>query len=197
MMPMRLTFLLLVANQGIVPPISVAVVAPKGVTDSLVRRICAEVQAIWRPTGVAFECRRVTSNDAARRMPLEVTIDDRRSSVDPDDALGWLTFTNDDPDRVIHLSRAAAESLLRQTPGLPNTTIVSHEELLGRGLGRALAHECGHYRLRSKSHTTRGLMRAAWHSDEFFAFNRNGFELTPEQRATAFGNAWIDSGVAR
>ena len=197
MIAMCLTFLLLFADQGIVAPMSFAVVAPKDVSDSLVRRICAEAQAIWRPAGIAFECRRVTSNDGARRWSLEVTIDDRRSSVDPDDALGWLTFTNDDPDRVIHLSRAAAERLLRNTPGLPNTTIVSHEILLGRALGRALAHECGHYLLRSRGHTTRGLMRAAWPSDEFFAFNRNGFELTPEQLAAAFDNLWIDSATAR
>jgi hypothetical protein len=197
MITMCLTFLLLVADQRIVAPISIAVVASKGVTDSLVRLICAEAQAIWRPAGIAFEWRRVTSNNEARRWSLEIAIDDRRSSVHPDDALGWLTFTNDDPDRVIHLSRAAAEGLLRNTPGLPNTTIVSHEILLGRALGRALAHECGHYLLRSKGHTTRGLMRAAWHSDEFFAFNSNGFELTPEQRAAAFDNVRIDSGTAR
>ena len=196
MIPMRLTFLLLVAHQGVAPPISVAVVAPKSVPDSLVRRISAEVQAIWRPTGIAFEWHRVTSNDEARRMPLEVTIDDRRSSVDPDDALGWLTFTNDDPDRVIHLSRRRRES------ASPDAWLTQHHDRRARGIartrvGRALAYECGHYLLRSKSHTTRGLMRAAWPSDEFFAFNRNGFELTPEQRATAFGNVWIDSGVAR
>src|SRR5262245_55256856 len=165
MIAMCLTFFLWVADQGSVPPIAVAVVAPKGVADSLVRRVCAEAQAIWKPAGVPFDCRRVTSNDEAGHSPLEVTIDDRRSSVDAADALGWLTFTNDDPDRVIHLSRAAAEALLRKTTGLPDTTIVSHEILLGRALGRALAHECGHYLLKSRGHTTQGLMRAAWPSD--------------------------------
>ena len=40
-------------------------------------------------------------------------------------------------------------------------------------------------------------MRAAWPSDEFFAFNGNGFELTPEQRAAAFDNLRMDSGTAR
>ena len=107
-------------------------------------------------------------------------------------ALGWLTFTNDSPDRAIHLSRASAEGLLGRTPGVLDTTVASHEILLGRALGRALAHEFGHYLLRPKAHGTGGLMRAAWTSEEFFAFNGKGFELTPQQRAAVFGHLWMD-----
>src|SRR5262249_3192437 len=96
------------------------------------------------------------------------------------------------PERFIHLSRVSAEDLLRSTPGLDGGTVASHEALIGRALGRALAHELGHYILRSKIHTGRGLMRASWTSAQTFAFNRNQCELTPEERATALDHLRVE-----
>jgi hypothetical protein len=40
--------------------------------------------------------------------------------------------------------------------------------------------------------TGRGLMRAAWTSDQTFGFIRDGFELTPEERATAVNQLRVD-----
>jgi hypothetical protein len=40
--------------------------------------------------------------------------------------------------------------------------------------------------------TGRGLMRAAWTSDQAFAFIRDGFELTPEERATAVNQLRVE-----
>jgi hypothetical protein len=185
MIAMCLITLALVAVDASVRPIAVAVVASRDVTDSLVNRICAEADAIWAPAGVAFEWNRDASKDEAHRLTIEVTIDDRRTPAGGDDALGWLTFAGNSPDRVIHLSRPTAEGLLRDWPGLNDATITTHEALIGRALGRALAHELGHYIFRSKVHTRRGLMRKAWTSGETFARSRIGFELTPQELATA------------
>lgn len=107
-------------------------------------------------------------------------------------ALGWLTFTGDGPDRFIRLSRASAEELLRSKPDLNDPTISSHEASIGRALGRALAHELGHYVLRSKVHTRRGLMRAVWTSDQTFALFRDGFGLTSQERSTAADNVRME-----
>lgn len=134
-----------------------------------------------------FEWHRVGSEVDAAAWPLAITIDDRHTSVEPHGALGWITFTASRPDRCIHLSRASAEDLARTTPGLNDVTFISHETLIGRALGRALAHELGHYLLRSTVHISRGLMRANWSSDDSFAFGGTGFDLTAEQRAAAFG----------
>ena len=179
--------LALVAAEASVTPIVVAVVAPTDVTDSLVNQICAEAAAIWMPAGIALEWSRGVSKDQARRPSIEVMIDNRRAPVGRDGALGWLTFTSDGPDRFIHLSRASAEGLLRGTPGLNDATIASHEAFISRALGRALAHELGHYILRSKTHTPRGLMRAFWTSEQTFGLRRDGVELTPLEQATAAG----------
>jgi hypothetical protein len=181
-----------VAVDASVRPIAVAVVAPRDVTDSLVNRICAEAEAIWAPAGVAFEWNRDASKDKAHRPAIEVTIDDRRAPAGRDDALGWLTFAGDNPDRCIHLSRASAEGLLRDRPGLNDATITTHEAFIGRALGRALAHELGHYIFRSKVHTPRGLMRKTWTAGETFALSRYGFELTPQELATAAGYLRMD-----
>jgi hypothetical protein len=185
MLAMCLITLARVAVDASVRPIAIAVVAPRDVTDSLVNRICAEAEAIWAPAGVAFEWNRDASTDDAHRLAIEVTIDDRRAPAGGDDALGWLTFAGNRPDRFIHLSRATAEGLLRDLPILNDATITTHEAFIGRALGRALAHELGHYIFRSKVHTPRGLMRKTWTSGEAFALSRFGFELTPQELATA------------
>jgi hypothetical protein len=188
-----LTTLALLAAEASVTPIAVAIVAPRDITDSMVNRICAEAEAIWAPAGIALEWNRDASKGDARRLVIEVTIDDRRAPVGRDSALGWLKFTSHGPDRVIHLSRASAEGLLRSTPGLNGATYASHEALIARALGRALAHELGHYILRSKVHTRHGLMRAVWTSDQAFAFIRDGFELTSQERAAVSGYLRMES----
>lgn len=189
-----LTTLLLVAAAKASPgPLSLGVVAPADVTDSLVRRICTEAQAIWGHAGIALECERHGSKGDIGDWGIEVTVDDRQKPVGRDGSLGWILFTSEGADRSIHLSRASAEALLRGTPDIIDSTKFFHEALIGRALGRALAHELGHYIFQSKTHTPRGLMRADWSSDEIFAPNRNGFELTSQERATAADHSWIET----
>lgn len=178
-----LTFVLMITATPLSGVLQVAIIAPRGVTDSLVTRICGEADAIWRPEGVALECHRIRSAQEASGWPLVVTIDEHQTRRDS--ALGWILFTTDGPERSIHLFQAQAEEIVRQMPGHPNFTILSHEILIGRALGRALAHEVGHYLLRSKGHTARGLMRAVRPGDEFLGLSRLGFELTPDQSSAA------------
>ena len=168
------------------PSVPIAVFAPTDVSDSLVNRICAEAAAIWESAGIGIECYRVRAEAEARDWPLDITIDDRRASAEPGGALGWITFTANRPDRSIHLSRACANDLTRATPRLLDGTVASHETLIARALGRAMAHELGHYLLQSKAHTSRGLMRRIWSLDDSFAVSRTRFELTVEQRAAVF-----------
>jgi hypothetical protein len=163
--------------------VPIAVYAPRGVTDSLMSRIREEASAIWASAGIAFEWHRVDSEARALEWPLDITVDDRRASVEPGGALGWIMFTDNRPGHSIHLSRACADDLVRATPGLIDTSLASHEIFVGRALGRALAHELGHYLLQSKAHSSRGLMRRIWNSDDSFGLSRAGLELTTDQRA--------------
>ena len=165
--------------------VSIAVYAPRDVTDSLVSRIREEASAIWASAGISFEWHRVDSEARALEWPLDITVDDRRASAEPGGALGWIMFTDSRPEHSIHLSRACADDLVRATPGLIDASFAAHETLVGRALGRALAHELGHYLLRSKAHSSSGLMRRFWNSDDSFGLSRAGLELTTDQRAAA------------
>ena len=193
------TLLLWLAREPAVPVVSVDVVVSAAVTESLVGRICAEAESIWRPSGITFDWhitfdwQRTGPADAAHHSLVSIVIGDRRLGVDPDGALGWITFTADGPGHSIYLSRASAEGMLGRTTGLDTATSTAREILIGRALGRALAHELGHYFLKSKTHTVSGLMRSAWASNEFFGTRRNGFELTREQQATAMNLLLLDT----
>jgi hypothetical protein len=150
--------------------IPVAVLAPADITPSLLTRIYAEADAIFAPAGIIFLWHRVAPNEAAPSGQLDVTIEDRRRDAPQGEtALGWITFTGDEPEPSIHLSRASAEDLLELRPDSTDTRVAAREVMLGRALGRALSHELGHYLLKSKGHTPDGLMRAVWPSGDFFA----------------------------
>jgi len=184
-------YLLWLSGEPTVPAIPVEVVVADGITDSLAHRICAEAETIWRPAGltfdwhITFDRHRIKPADAPHHSAVSITIGNGRSEVNPDGALGWITFTADRPSHSIYLSRATAEAMLDHTPGLSIATFTAQEILIGRALGRALAHELGHYFLQSKVHTSAGLMRSARPSNEFFGLMRDGFQLTREQQATA------------
>jgi len=47
-----------------------------------------------------------------------------------------------------------------------------HERLIGPASGRAFSHELGHYILKSNGHTSQGLMRAAWPSEQLLVMMR-------------------------
>ena len=164
-------------------PISIAVVAPADLSESLLGGIFAEAASIWEPAGITFEWQRVASADAGRKSQLTVTIENPRDEHATLEApLGWISFVAGTPDRWIHLSQASAEELIRRTPTALDTTLGAHERLVGRALGRAFAHELGHYLLKSKAHTPLGLMRAKWPSEQFLSVGRRGFELPPDLR---------------
>jgi hypothetical protein len=168
-------------------PFTIDVVAPEGMSEASMSEIRAEADAIWRQAGVTFEWRRATSHDGpAHPGRLYVTIDDRRRhAADNPATLGWITFVDDRPAPSIHLSRAGAEDLLLGSEGRRDGPGGIRELLIERALGRALAHELGHYLLRTKGHSRHGLMRANWPSEQLFGIRRVGFELTAEQRKAA------------
>jgi len=172
----------------------IEVFAEPGVTDALLRRICAETDAIWGAAGITLDWQRGRQNDHSTSQHLMVTIDDSRTTApEARQALGWIAFTPEGPNPSIHLSLASTEDLLRGVTTISNMTIAGHEMMVGRALGRALAHEIGHYLLKSKVHASHGLMRAVWPSDGFFSISRRGLEITAQERETAIDHLRIDA----
>ena len=164
----------------------VNVTAPADVPVTIVTSALSEADAIWRASGTTF----VWRVNAALPSLLHVTIG-REEGAARDAALplGWVTFEDDQtPQPEIHLSYANAERLLENVYGestraLRNMTPAQHHMLISRAMGRALAHELGHYLLASKVHTQRGLMQASRTASEFFAPDAVRFEISAAQRS--------------
>jgi hypothetical protein len=169
-----------------VASIQVDVFAPPEMKESSVHRICAETDAIWKPAGITFTWHRRTSTDELDASRLHVTIEHgRMSATEKHTTLGWITFTGGEADPSIHVSIAGVEDLLLGAGDFDDTVTTRHDLLIDRALGRALSHELGHYLLASKTHTSRGLMRASWSPRQVFGEERRGFELSTEQQNAA------------
>jgi hypothetical protein len=189
--------------------IIVDVAAAPELPASLVRGVLEETNAIWRPAGVSIVWERpasiantVVAGQPSRavvpalpsaRLPLRtrlrVLIGDERHTVPNDPtvkALGWIRFAADAPEQEIYVSYANAVELFNESEpvvGRRSTmTVVEREALLARAMGRALAHEIGHYLLGSKVHTAKGLMQARLTAAQLFAHTWHGLRLAPEQK---------------
>src|SRR5205085_1566269 len=85
------------------------------------------------------------------------------------------------PGRLIHVSYANAVALLDGSGpvvGHPSDMPISERETyLGRAMGRALAHELGHYLFASKTHTAKGLMQQTLTAGQLFSPLRTAMEL--------------------
>jgi hypothetical protein len=149
-----------------------------------------EAGAVWNDAGITLSWRVVVGGRPEYSATPHVVINDDpgRTPKGGQTPIGWVEFHRpDDPDQEIHVSRGNGMKLLRQSAGLgrsvermPPSEI---NTLLGRMLGRALAHELGHFLLRSSNHTTAGLMRAGRAVREFLAPGRRGFEVDAAQRS--------------
>jgi hypothetical protein len=181
-----------------VPSMIVTVSVEPNLSPALVQAIFAEADAIWRPSGISFVWQRTPpvsvsyarGGDAAPYLPntLHLTIGERRGPArDGRLPLGWIVF--DDmtvPAQEIYLSYANAKQMMVEARGvvglIDQMPIMQRETLLSRAMGRALAHELGHYLLASKVHTERGLMKAIMTAVELFAADSRGFRIEPAQR---------------
>ncbi|HMF95659.1 MAG TPA: hypothetical protein VKE96_15260 [Vicinamibacterales bacterium] len=186
----------------------VSVTAVADVPPSLVSRVLDEAAAIWHPTGVAFVFRRVPWSIAARldQNPfdaaggLRIVIGNARgTSHDGLLPMGWIQFEHESPAQEIYLSYRNAIDFMTDSSAVAGAIThmppVEKEIKLARAMGRALAHELGHYLLASKAHTQRGLMRASHTASEFFDFSRRGFEIDLAQRQL-IAALWRDGVIA-
>jgi hypothetical protein len=185
------------ASSPAIPPMIVTVVAAGEISSRLVAAVLAEADAIWRPNGVSFVWRRAPALQAASqsidRAPylsktLRLTIgDERGTGHDGRLPLGWIRF--DDvtvPQQEIYLSHANAQAMLDSASGvvgiINQMPLSQRETLLARCMGRALAHELGHYLLTSKAHTGHGLMKAVLTAVELFQPGNGALRIEPAQR---------------
>jgi hypothetical protein len=187
---MLITLLLRVAL--VVPPMP-------GVHPAVVPAAVVEAAGVWAPYGVAVEAAVPSGCAAGDRIILTVA-----PSVVPSGAqvstrmptssapLGAIAFAPDgapataitvfltDIERLVAGARLMGLSQWQWPASL-------REHLLGRVLGRVLAHEIGHYVLRTRQHAADGLMGPVQLADDLISPSRHHFRLTAADAALLEG----------
>jgi hypothetical protein len=148
------------------------------------RALVNEAEAIWRDANVRL--RWVTDNmSPEQERPLRILV--IRRVVSASNKHSWpvgelLRFQDSSA-----VATASITSALRIIQGDPERDMLDlpamHQYQLGVVLGRAVAHEIGHYLLESNWHARYGLMRAAIDAREFADLRTGSFRLDRESQA--------------
>jgi len=148
----------------------------------------AEASRIWSRYDVSL-----VADDDGRCAPespaaITVTIDASHESSSGDAGLGAIRFAADGmPDSSIVLRLDAVARIATSAPVMGVHPALwpagLRDEIIARALGRALAHEIGHYLLRSPHHASVGLMRARQKGSALGSPSDRPFELTLPDRA--------------
>ena len=174
-----------------VPAMVVHVAVESHVSPGLVTALLAETDTVWRQTGITFVWQRErVAADARYCTPavLHVRIgNDVHPSPENRVSLGWIVFDDAGvPEREIYLSHTNALAFFERSQSVVGTIDamprLQRETLLARAMGRALAHELGHYLSASKVHSKAGLMMAVHSAAELFAPERSRFKIPPDER---------------
>jgi hypothetical protein len=145
----------------------------------------AEVAGIWAAYGV--DVRASSENDGGRdgAVRLVVAFADDRAKHLAAGALGSIQFVDGVPRPAIVMYPEAIDALVSSATvaGLNERqlTIKLRDLIVGRVFGRALAHEIGHYLLRSRGHSDTGLMRPLQFTNELVGEDRRLFALSADQ----------------
>jgi hypothetical protein len=146
-----------------------------------------EVDRIWEPYGLTL-CWTQRSNPCAGwGVHLTVVVADdlppspRPAHLGP--VVGRIRFDPDGPSTDIALSMKAARGLVAAVElgdqRLDQWATSTWSALVPRVLGRALAHEIGHYVLQSREHARTGLMTASFQPYAVTFGPTSWFRLTP------------------
>ena len=150
-----------------------------------------EVNDIWQREGVRLQWPFSPPADAVPDFALRALVVQRESATGNSVhqwPVGELLFDQSD-NAVAVASIEAAERVLATAARADEPTAL-HERRLGVILGRALAHEMGHYLLNTPGHARRGLMRASIDARDFADLRSGAFFLD------APAGEWIRGAVA-
>jgi hypothetical protein len=124
----------------------------------------AEIDRIWQPYSVVIGWDAAGPDGSPERLRLTIADSelDRPQQSAAHAALAWIWF--DTPARAGTEIRVSVDAARRLVSGVRvgGRSVAAWpalgETLLGRALGRSVAHEVGHYLLASSRHTDDGLM---------------------------------------
>lgn len=153
------------------------------------RTAMAEASTLWSHYGVSIDDGAECEWPSDATDFVSVVIGDRRSAAAGSNSpLGAITFGTDGrPAPVITVFHS---DLLRFLGSMRVLGAVEwqwpramRDEIVGRVLGRVLAHEIGHYLLRSPNHEPGGLMQSVQSVDVLASPERHAFGLSATEAA--------------
>lgn len=162
------------------------IVPAASIRKDALERVAAETRSIWAPYNVivlpTFALSDLDRREGDHRIRLIVR-DAPANRIDGRAPRGFrglasITFDGPAPSDVVYASIDCARAAVGAA-GLEGLAPEVRSRLAARLLGRAVAHELGHYILGSKAHSKRGLMRASFGPAELMAEEHHGFRLEP------------------
>ena len=150
-----------------------------------------EVNDIWQREGVRLQWPFSPPADAVPDFALRALVVQRESATGNSVhqwPVGELLF--DQSDNAVAVASIEAAERVLATAARADEPSALHERRLGVILGRALAHEMGHYLLNTPGHARRGLMRASIDARDFADLRSGAFFLD------APAGEWIRGAVA-
>jgi hypothetical protein len=172
----------------------VRLVPAKGVSEGMLAPVQVEVVELWRPYGVDIVWEEEWREGDSRPKPdlFVFFVDrelDRRIVHRGATAVAWILFIEGSPRELVNVSVAAARRLLDATQWLDERPVrvaplSVQERLIGTMIGRALAHEIGHYLLASSKHAEEGLMKPLITPAEFVKKTRKHLTLVEDDVRT-------------
>ena len=141
-----------------------------------------EAESIWRDARV--QLRWIRDNRTDEDRPLRIVIARREVTAAGHQWPVAELLRFEDHSAIALASITAALRIVEEQPELPLGGLSSMRQYkLGVVLGRAVAHEIGHYLLQSNSHSPYGLMRASIDAREFADLRTGAFRLDRESQA--------------
>jgi hypothetical protein len=168
------------------------------------RLFTSEVEHVWAPYGLSICWRQGANGCEGAQVRLRVLVAEtlppaRSTTPTRAPVVGRIMFDANGPATDITLSLEGGRYLVaRATLGgrpIEAWPGAIAERLVPIVLGRALAHEIGHFVLRSRQHSRSGLMAARFWPDEVTFGSTSAFHLSPEEAATirCEGTSWISN----
>jgi hypothetical protein len=138
-----------------------------------------ETESIWRRHGVVIHWLAPTDSSPAGQYRLRALVVQKRAIPSSGGALAIGELVSSAGRHPIaFVSIEDARRLLTCTRGSLGCDLIALEERrLGITLGRALAHEIGHFLLQTKTHARSGLMRSQFDAAEFTDLRDGTFAL--------------------
>jgi hypothetical protein len=177
---------------------------PPGVRGTVTSGAIAEAASIWARYGVEIVARRAAPcgwlSDNVTALEVRLAVHAQRRSTTP---LGAIVFSPaGEPGDVISIFYEDVVRFSTRSGGLgspePEWPRALREQVIGRVLGRVIAHEIGHFLLRWPAHSATGLMRAVQSTAALARAPTSDFLLSAEAvaRLERVLNAYKETGPA-